>query len=146
MIATKPPSITHRTRTLFGPFSKLKIGHKNFHMMSMLRKSIAYIFIFVWYVLFSIKSIDGRVAGKVGGGAGNYHSGKLSLDSISLLFGISVHRCADQLNRKFNLKMKKISIFAFKKMKCTQFAHCTLQNCIHRCSLYTKKRTLIMQL
>lgn len=47
--------------------------------MSTLRKSIAYIFIGIWYVVFSIRSIDGRVAGKVGGSGGNYYSGKLSI-------------------------------------------------------------------
>lgn len=44
--------------------------------MSLLRKSIAYVFIGVCYFLFTAKTIDGRVAGKVGGSGGNYYSGK----------------------------------------------------------------------
>lgn len=44
--------------------------------MSLLRKSIAYAFIGILYFLFSIRTIDGRVAGKVGGSGGNYYSGK----------------------------------------------------------------------
>lgn len=102
--------------------------------MSTLRKSIAYIFVGIWYVLFSIKSIDGRVAGKVGGSGGNYYSGKLSpfisdiyisgaenkmnwfsrddlyrmkwiyTTNIVRPFGIRVHRCECQLNRKFQFQ------------------------------------------
>lgn len=44
--------------------------------MSLLRKSIAYAFIGVCTILLSVKTIDGRVAGKVGGSGGNYYSGK----------------------------------------------------------------------
>lgn len=109
---------------------KFTLAIKTYHIiMSVLRKSIAYIFIFIWYVLFSIKSIDGRVAGKVGGGAGNYHSGELFLsiwfnkNSISMnIRDRNSSICVYQLNRKFNLKMKIISIFAYEKrnkMHCT---------------------------
>lgn len=113
------------------------IGHKNFIMMSVLRKSIAYIFIGVWYVLFSIKSIDGRVAGKVGGGAGNYHSGKLSFqfkhfnskhwktfnfDEYSGSEFIDVH-INYQPNRKFNLKMRTNPNFCMcERTKCIVLA------------------------
>ncbi|XP_031627165.1 uncharacterized protein LOC116343312 [Contarinia nasturtii] len=43
--------------------------------MLLLRKSIAYVFIGLFYFLFSAK-VEGRVAGKVGGSGGNYYSGK----------------------------------------------------------------------
>ncbi|XP_055303864.1 uncharacterized protein LOC129569233 [Sitodiplosis mosellana] len=51
-------------------------GTRTAFNMSVLRKSIAYIFIGLCYFLFSAKTIDGRVAGKVGGSGGNYYSGK----------------------------------------------------------------------
>lgn len=47
--------------------------------MSALRTSIAYVFIGICCFLFSVKTIDGRVAGKVGGSGGNYYSGKLCI-------------------------------------------------------------------
>lgn len=82
-----------------------RIGHTNVIMMVMLRKSIAYIFIVIWYVLFSIKSIDGRVAGKVGGSGGNYYSGKLFFDC-----NVSFHQSREQYSCVCLWVIKKWSI------------------------------------
>lgn len=44
--------------------------------MAFWRKSVIYVLIGILYFLFGAKTIDGRVAGKVGGSGGNYYSGK----------------------------------------------------------------------
>lgn len=54
--------------------------------MSFWRKSIIYVLIGIVYFLFGAKTIDGRVAGKVGGGAGNYHSGKCTCDTWHIFY------------------------------------------------------------
>lgn len=58
--------------------------------MSVLRKSIAYAFIGICYFLFSVRTIDGRVAGKVGGSGGNYYSGKLLIQPMLLYTGVGL--------------------------------------------------------